>query len=70
VAPDAARNLVFGAVRLAQSEILAGRADIDHTLDLVSLILAAFGLPADEAHRISRAAYEASRAKHHYSPVM
>ena len=68
--PDAARNLLVGAVRLAQSEILAGRADIAHTVDLVSLVLTAYGLDADEAAKVSRKALDRSASQVHYSPVM
>jgi hypothetical protein len=68
--PDAARNLLFGAARLAQSEILVGRAQADHVVDLVALILAAYGLDGDEAAQVSRAAAAEVRRLAHYSPVM
>jgi AcrR family transcriptional regulator len=68
--PDAARNLMFGAVRMAQQEILARRADISHIADLVKLTLTAYGLEAPEAERVSLAAKEAVNGKAHYSPVM
>lgn len=68
--PDAARNLLFGAARLSQSEILVGRADADHVIDLVALILAAYGLDRGEAGEVSRAAAAEVRRIAHYSPVM
>jgi AcrR family transcriptional regulator len=67
--PDAARNLLFGAVRMAQQEILAQRADVAHISDLVRLALTAYGLEAAEAQRVSLAAREAVRRETHYSPV-
>lgn len=68
--PDAARNLMFGAVRTAQAEILAQRSDPGHVVDLVSLILIAYGLAPDEAAAISRQAHDRCRNELHYSPVM
>jgi AcrR family transcriptional regulator len=68
--PDAARNLMFGAVRMAQQEILARRADLAHISDLVSLILTAYGLETTEAQRVSQAARAAVYREAHYSPVM
>ena len=59
---DAARNLLFGAVRMAQSEMLAARAAASHTVDLVALLLAAFGVPHDEAGQISRQAADVIHA--------
>jgi AcrR family transcriptional regulator len=67
---DAARNLMFGAVRMAQQEILAQRADLAHITDLVILTLTAYGLQAQEAERVSLAARDTVNAKVHYSPVM
>ena len=66
----AARNLLFGAVRMAQSEIVAGRADQAHSIELVALLLVAFGLNEQEAGEISRKAAEAIRTRDHYTPVM
>lgn len=63
VDPDAARNLLFGAVRLTQAELLAGRGDPAQTDDLVALVLAAYGLHHDEAAEISRQAAETIRAQ-------
>lgn len=60
---DAARNLLFGAGRMAQAEILAGRAALEHTIDLVAGVLTAYGLAADEAARISRAAWDEVQLK-------
>jgi AcrR family transcriptional regulator len=68
--PDAARNLMFGAVRMAQQEILAQRADLTHISDLVKLALTAYGLEAQEAERVSQAARDAVYRETHYSPVM
>ena len=59
----AARNLLFGAVRMAQSEIVAGRADQAHTVDLVALLLVAYGLSEQEAGDISCQAADAIRAR-------
>lgn len=70
VEPDAARNLLFGAVRMAQAEILAQRATLTHTTDLVTLALTAYGLEAEEAAQISAAGRDVVNAKAHYSPVM
>lgn len=58
VNPDAARNLIFGAVRMAQAEVISASADPAHAIDLVSLILIAYGLTAAEADEISQAAVE------------
>jgi AcrR family transcriptional regulator len=68
--PDAARNLMFGAVRMAQQEILTQRANLAHISDLVRLTLTAYGLDAQEAERVSHAARAAVQSKVHYSPVM
>jgi AcrR family transcriptional regulator len=66
---DAARNLLFGAVRMAQVEILAGRADPAHTVELVALVLVAYGLALEEAAEISRQAADRVRALDHGAPV-
>ncbi len=67
---DAARNLLFGAIRMAQSEMLAARVDAAHTVDLVALLLAAYGVPHEEASEISRQAADTIRTQDHYSRVM
>jgi TetR/AcrR family transcriptional regulator, ethionamide resistance regulator len=51
--PAAARNLYFGAMRLARSEILSGGAEPEHIAPLAAMILVAFGLDRTEADRIS-----------------
>lgn len=67
---DAARNLLFGAVRMAQAEVLSKRSDLDHVVDLVRLILTAYGLDPVEADELSREAQARCRNELHYSPVM
>jgi len=67
---DAARNLLFGAVRLSQAELLAGRGHPSEINDLVALVLAAYGLPHDEAQEISRRSAETVRGQDHYAQVM
>lgn len=58
----AARNLVFGGFRMAQRDIVMGEAGPEHAVDLVALMLIAFGLTPEEALQISRDAFEAARA--------
>jgi AcrR family transcriptional regulator len=55
---QAARQLVFGGARIAGSEILAGRTDLEHTGELVALMLAGFGVDWDEARALSRQAQD------------
>ncbi|CAN5558958.1 TetR/AcrR family transcriptional regulator [soil metagenome] len=56
----AARCLAFGGARMAQREIVTGEAGPGHVGDLVSLLLIAYGVPTDEAGKISRDAFEAA----------
>ncbi len=57
----AARNLAFGAFRMGQRDMVLGAVGPDHAVDLVSLILIAFGLTPDESLKISREAFSAAR---------
>ena len=52
--------LAFGAMRMVQRDVVAGQAPAGQAVEVVALILAAFGMPFDEALAISRA--EAARA--------
>jgi len=56
----AARTLVFGAVRMARRDVLSGAALRAQGVPLVALILAAFGVPFEEAEQISREEAEAA----------
>ena len=58
----AAWTIAFGAMRMAQRDAVAGASTPIHTVQVVALILAAFGLPYDEAERISRDEAVAARA--------
>ena len=55
-------TLSFGAMRMAQSDVITGRAQPDQTIGVVALILTAFGIPHDEAEEISRREERAVRA--------
>lgn len=57
----AARNLAFGAFRMGQRDMVLGKVGPDHAVDLVSLMLIAFGLSAGEGAKISRDAFDAAR---------
>ncbi len=57
----AARNLAFGAARMGQRDLVLGAVADDHAVDLVSLILIAFGLTPRESTQISREAFTAAR---------
>lgn len=57
----AARNLAFGAFRMGQRDVVLGQVAADHAVDLVALLLIAFGLTPGEATKISRDAFEAAR---------
>ena len=50
-----ALTLTFGAMRMIQRDLVAGEADQLHSTQVVALILAAFGVPYEEADAISRA---------------
>jgi hypothetical protein len=58
----AAFTLAFGAMRMAQRDMLSGAALPAHMVQIVALILAAYGVPFDEAERISRQEAAASMA--------
>ena len=49
----AAFTIAFGAIRMAQRDMLAGAALPAQSVQIVALILAAYGVPFDEAERIS-----------------
>ena len=57
----AARNLAFGAFRMGHRDMVLGEVGPDHAVDLVALMLIAFGLTPGEATKISRDAFEAAR---------
>ena len=61
VAMTSAKTLAFGAVRMALGDITAGRASPAQAVEVVALILSAFGVPHDEALDISRRAESAVR---------
>jgi AcrR family transcriptional regulator len=50
----AAFTLAFGAMRMAQRDMLGGASLGARGVEVVALILAAFGVPFEEAERISR----------------
>ena len=52
----AARDLLFGAMRMVQLEILGRQATLERLCHLVALILTAFGVAPAEAEEISRMA--------------
>ncbi|CAN5828869.1 hypothetical protein BH11PSE1_BH11PSE1_26620 [soil metagenome] len=56
----AARNLAFGAFRMGQRDMVLGEVGPDHAVDLVALMLIAFGLTPEEATKISRDAFESA----------
>ena len=58
----AAWTLSFGAMRMAQRDVVSGAATPAQTTEVITLILAAFGVPHDEAERISAAQAKAARA--------
>lgn len=57
----AARNLAFGAFRMGQRDLVMGAVGPDHAVDLVSLILIAFGLTPSESTKISREAFSEAK---------
>ena len=59
---SAAWTLAFGSVRMAQRDVLAGAAVPSSAVQIVALILAAYGVPFDEAERISCSEAAAARA--------
>jgi AcrR family transcriptional regulator len=50
----AAYTIAFGAIRMAQRDILGGASQPAHVVQVVALILTALGVPFEEATRISR----------------
>jgi AcrR family transcriptional regulator len=58
---NAALVVCFGAMRMARRDAIAGDAPDQH-IGVVALILAAFGVPYDDAERISREEAAAARA--------
>jgi TetR/AcrR family transcriptional regulator, ethionamide resistance regulator len=50
----AAQQLTFGALRMAVHDLYLGQVSAEHGVPLVALLLAAYGVPADEAEAISR----------------
>jgi len=56
-----ALTLAFGAMRMIQRDLVAGEASEVHTTQVIALILTAFGVPYDEAEKISRAEAVAAR---------
>jgi len=50
----AAYTIAFGAMRMAQRDMVGGAALPSQGVQVVALILAAFGVPFEEAERISR----------------
>jgi len=50
----AAYAIAFGAMRMTQRDMAGGAALPAHGVQTVALILAAFGIPFEEAERISR----------------
>ncbi len=57
----AAWTVAFGAMRMAQRDAVTGAAAPVQTVQVVALVLSAFGVPYDEAHQISAAEAEAAR---------
>jgi len=57
----AAFTLAFGAMRMIQRDVVAGEATGRQAVQVIALVLTAFGLPYDEAERISQAEAEAAR---------
>ena len=57
-------TLSFGAMRMAQRDLIAGAAAPTQTIEVVALILTAFGVPFEDAEQISRLEAMAVRAGH------
>ncbi len=55
-------TLAFGAMRMAHRDLVSGVAAPTQTIEVVALILAAFGVPFEDAERISRDEAMAARA--------
>jgi len=58
---SAAWTLAFGTVRMAQRDVMAGASVPTSAVQIVALILAAFGVPFEEAERISCSEAAAAR---------
>ncbi len=54
-------TLAFGAMRMIQRDLVSGHAEPVHSVEVIALILTAFGLPYDEADGISRTEARAAR---------
>jgi AcrR family transcriptional regulator len=57
----AALTVCFGAIRMAQRDVMSGAAPAT-SVQVVALVLAAFGVPYEDAERISRDEAAAARA--------
>jgi AcrR family transcriptional regulator len=57
----AAFTIAFGAMRMAQRDVVSGAALPVQAVQVIALLLTAFGVPYDEAERISREEAEAAR---------
>lgn len=53
ISRPAARTLMFGALRLAIPEMVAGRADLTDAEEIVAMLLIAYGVDRAEARRLS-----------------
>jgi AcrR family transcriptional regulator len=58
---EAALTVTFGAMRMAQRDVVSGDALPARAVQVVALILAAFGVPHDDAERISHEEAQAAR---------
>ncbi|WP_394762150.1 TetR/AcrR family transcriptional regulator [Phenylobacterium sp.] len=54
IAVSAAWTVAFGSMRMVQRDVVAGAATPVEAAQVIALVLAAFGLPYDEAERVSR----------------
>jgi len=63
----AARTLAMGAGRASLRNIVDGRAGHDHTAAVLSLVLGALGVPADEAGRLCLEALQIAERPDHRS---
>jgi AcrR family transcriptional regulator len=54
-------TLAFGAMRMIQRDLVSGQSAPVHSVEVIALILTAFGLPYNEAERLSRAEAETAR---------
>jgi AcrR family transcriptional regulator len=58
----AACTVAFGAMRMTQRDLVSGAALPMQAVQVIALVLAAFGVPYDEAERISREEAQAARS--------